>query len=51
MLVIPRDKICPVLHLAEIKLDRDQKARAELYKHYGLEPDDTLDKYGDLAKY
>jgi regulator of RNase E activity RraA len=47
VLVIPREHIAKVLYLAEIILDRDQKARAEAYKKAGLPPDETLGKYKD----
>ena len=50
VLVIPRSYISKVLYLAEEILDRDQKARADSYKKYGLKPDDTLGPYKEEAK-
>ena len=50
VLVIPRPYISKVLFLAEEILDRDQKARADSYKKYGLKPDDTLGPYRESVK-
>lgn len=47
VLVIPREVIAPVLHMAEMILKKDQRERSAEYKKYGIEPDDTL---GDFKK-